>query len=92
MVRPRIRCTPEQQSGLLLHRTRHLFIRQQTAVVNARLRKLGFDPTAKLVRGQSAEEIGLLRLKDLRRSADPRDLFGKIGFLRLRLAHEWARP
>jgi transposase len=27
--------TPEQQSGLLLHRTRHLFIRQQTAVINA---------------------------------------------------------
>ena len=27
--------TPEQQSGLVLHRTRHLFIRQQTAVLNA---------------------------------------------------------
>ncbi len=27
--------TPEQQSGLTLHRTRHLFIRQQTAVINA---------------------------------------------------------
>ena len=27
--------TPEQQSCLMLHRTRHLFIRQQTAVVNA---------------------------------------------------------
>ena len=27
--------TPEQQSGLVLHRTRHLFIRQQTAVINA---------------------------------------------------------
>jgi hypothetical protein len=27
--------TPEQQSGLILHRTRHLFIRQQTAVINA---------------------------------------------------------
>ncbi len=26
--------TPEQQSGLMLHRTRHLFIRQQTAVIN----------------------------------------------------------
>jgi transposase len=26
---------PEQQSGLMLHRTRHLFIRQQTAVINA---------------------------------------------------------
>jgi hypothetical protein len=27
--------TPEQQSGLMLHRTRHLLIRQQTAVINA---------------------------------------------------------
>src|SRR5882757_6125102 len=27
--------TPEQQSGLMLHRTRHLFIRQQIAVINA---------------------------------------------------------
>jgi transposase len=27
--------TPGQQSGLMLHRTRHLFIRQQTAVINA---------------------------------------------------------
>jgi len=26
--------TAEQQSGLVLHRTRHLFIRQQTAVIN----------------------------------------------------------
>ena len=27
--------TPEQQSCLMLHRTRHLFVRQQTAVINA---------------------------------------------------------
>jgi transposase len=27
--------SPEQQSGLMLHRTRHLLIRQQTAVINA---------------------------------------------------------
>jgi transposase len=27
--------TPEQQGGLVLHRTRHLFIRQQTALINA---------------------------------------------------------
>jgi transposase len=26
--------TPEQQSCLMLHRTRYLFIRQQTAVIN----------------------------------------------------------
>jgi len=27
--------TPEQQSCLMLHRTRHLFVRQQTALINA---------------------------------------------------------
>ena len=27
--------TPEQRSCLMLHRTRHLFIRQQTSVINA---------------------------------------------------------
>ena len=27
--------TPEQQSCLMLHRTRHLFVRQQTAVINS---------------------------------------------------------
>ncbi len=27
--------TPEQQAGLMLHRTRHLLIRQQTAVINS---------------------------------------------------------
>ncbi len=27
--------TPEQQGGLMLHRTRNLFVRQQTAVINA---------------------------------------------------------
>jgi transposase len=27
--------TPEQQSCLMLHRTRHLFIRQQIAVINS---------------------------------------------------------
>jgi transposase len=36
--------TPDQQSGLTLHRTRHKFIRQQTAVINsirARLAEFG---------------------------------------------------
>src|SRR6266576_2673945 len=33
--------TPEQQSGLVLHRTRHLLIRQQTAVINAIRAHLG---------------------------------------------------
>jgi transposase len=33
--------TPEQQSGLVLHRTRHLFIRQQNSVINAILCQFG---------------------------------------------------
>ena len=33
--------TPEQQSGLMLHRSRHLFIRRQTAVINAIRTHLG---------------------------------------------------
>jgi transposase len=42
--------TPEQQSCLMLHRTRHLFIRQQTAVINSiravpgRVRHCGAGP------------------------------------------------
>src|ERR1700680_3948827 len=39
VMRPNMRFvetkTPEQQSCLMLHRTRHLFVRQQTAVINA---------------------------------------------------------
>jgi transposase len=39
VAKANIRCvstkTPEQQSYLMLHRTRHLFIRQQTSVINA---------------------------------------------------------
>ena len=39
VTRPKMRFvatkTPEQQSCLTLHRTRHLFIRQQTSVINA---------------------------------------------------------
>jgi len=33
--------TPEQRVGLMLHRARHLFIRQQTAVINAIRAHLG---------------------------------------------------
>jgi transposase len=39
VTRPNMRFVPtkslEQQSGLVLHRTRHLFMRQQTSVINA---------------------------------------------------------
>jgi transposase len=39
--------TPEQQSGLVLHRTRHLLIRQQTSAINAiraHLAEFGITP------------------------------------------------
>src|ERR1700741_3999925 len=35
--------TPEQQSGLMLHRTRHLLIRQQTAVINSIIKSKGLE-------------------------------------------------
>src|SRR5438105_4074143 len=39
VTRPNMRFVPtktvEQQSGLMLHRARHLFVRQQTAVINS---------------------------------------------------------
>ena len=59
--------TPEQQSGLVLHRTRHLFIRQQTAVINAiRAHLAEFGIVAPIGRN-GIEEL-------LRIVADPADL------------------
>ena len=56
--------TPEQQSGLMLHRTRHLFIRQQTSVINAiRAHLAEFGVTAAVGR-KGIEE--LLRVDFLR--------------------------
>jgi transposase len=58
--------TPEQQSGLMLHRTRHLFMRQQISVINA-------------IRGQLAEfgivaPVGRRGVEELLRVvADPND-------------------
>src|SRR5947207_3918822 len=58
--------TPEQQSGLMLHRTRHLLIRQQTSVINAIRAPLAeFGITAPVGR-RGVEEL-------LRVIADPRD-------------------
>jgi len=58
--------TPEQQSGLILHRTRHLFIRQQTAVINAiRAHLVEFGVIAPVGR-KGVEEL-------LRVVADPND-------------------
>jgi transposase len=57
--------TPDQQGCLMLHRTRHLFIRQQTAVINA-IREF-FNKTGKgstsyftlRVRGRASLQSGL---------------------------------
>jgi transposase len=58
--------TPEQQSGLVLHRTRHLFIRQRTSVINAiRAHLAEFGVTAPVGR-KGIEEL-------LRVIADPND-------------------
>src|SRR5436305_2948271 len=58
--------TPEQQSGLMLHRTRHLFIPQQTSVINAiRAHLAEFGVIAPIGR-KGVEEL-------LRVVADPND-------------------
>jgi len=58
--------TPEQQACLMLHRTRHLFIRQQTSVINAiRAHMAEFGIVARVGRNGVAE---LLRVV-----ADPTD-------------------
>src|SRR6201988_857468 len=52
--------TPEQQSGLMLHRTRHLFIRQQTSVINAiRAHLAEFGIVAPVGRGGVEQLLGI---------------------------------
>ena len=58
--------TPEQQTGLALHRTRHLFIRQQTSVINAIRAHLAEFGIAAAVGRKGIEEL-------LRVIADPSD-------------------
>src|SRR4030081_3930996 len=48
--------TPEQQSGLVLHRARHLFIRQQTSLINAILSPLAEFGIVAPVRRHGVEE------------------------------------
>jgi transposase len=58
--------TPEQQSGLVLHRARHLFIRQQTAVINAiRAHLAEFGIVAPVGRNGVEQLLGIV--------ADPND-------------------
>jgi transposase len=53
--------TPEQQSCLMLHRTRHLFIRQQTAVINAiRAHLAEFGIVAPVGRNGVEELLGIV--------------------------------
>ena len=58
--------TPEQQSCLMLHRTRHLFIRQQTAVINSIRAQLAEFGIVAPVGRKGVEEL-------LRVVADPSD-------------------
>jgi transposase len=58
--------TPEQQAFLMLHRTRHLFIRQQTSVINAiRAHMAEFGIVARVGRNGVAELLAV--------AADPTD-------------------
>jgi transposase len=58
--------TPEQQSGLVLHRTRHLFVRQQTSVINViRAHLAEFGIVAPVGRRGVEELLGIV--------ADPSD-------------------
>jgi transposase len=58
--------TPEQQSCMMLHRTRHLFIRQQTAVINSiRAHLAEFGIVAPVGRKGVEQLLGVV--------ADPRD-------------------
>lgn len=65
VTRPTMRFVPtktaEQQSGLVLHRTRHLLMRQQTSVINAiRAHLAEFGIVAPVGRGGVEELLGIV--------------------------------
>ena len=63
--------TPEQQSCLTLHRTRHLFIRQQTSVINAiRAHLAEFGIVAPVGRNGVEQLLGVVADADDRRLPD----------------------
>ena len=63
--------TPEQQSCLTLHRTRHLFIRQQTSLINAiRAHLAEFGIVAPLGRRGVEQLLGVVADADYRRLPD----------------------
>ena len=73
--------TPEQQSCLMLHRTRHLFIRQQTAVINAiRAHLAEFGIVAPVGRNGVEQLLGVVAdAKDKRLPEVARACVGALG-------------
>jgi transposase len=58
--------TPEQQSCLMLHRTRHLFIRQQTSLINAiraHLAEFGIPASQSASTSRSRPNCGIRKLR-----------------------------
>lgn len=73
--------TPEQQSCLMLHRTRHLFIRQQVAVINAiRTHLAEFGILAPVGRNGVEELLGVVAdLDDERVPEGARECLAALG-------------
>ena len=73
--------TPEQQSCLMLHRTRHLFIRQQTAVINTiRAHLAEFGIVAPVWRDGVEQLLNIVAdLRDDRVPAVARRCVGRLG-------------
>jgi transposase len=78
--------TLEQQACLMLHRTRHLFIRQQTSVINAiRAHMAEFGIVARVGRNGVAELLRVVADPSDRRLPEPaRDCVAALG-LQLRM-------
>ncbi len=69
MQRPTMRFVPikarEQQAGMVLHRTRHLFVRQQTALINAiRAHLAEFGIVARVGRNGVEELVAVIEDRD----------------------------
>lgn len=63
--------SPDQQAGLVLHRTRHLFVRQMTAVINAMRAHLSeFGIVAPIGRNGVDELVAVIKDTDDRRIPD----------------------
>jgi transposase len=82
--------TPEQQSCLTLHRTRHLFIRQQTSVINAiRAHLAEFGIVAPVGRHGVEQLLGVVADADDRRLPDvARSCVAALG-AQLRMLKKW---